>query len=154
MYESGNRQPSAFFDDPQMKFLQSIGHNAQELFDFAEDYCRGKDPTFETALLIAAVRRDYFLVIQHGKHSSRVVSMDTLPSKEAAVDGFIWLPRLLPKARAKLRGEMPADLMYDCGGDRAFFKRVNIHPADFLREVWAAGDDDRRIIEYVKRAAK
>jgi hypothetical protein len=38
-------------------------------------------------------------------------------------------------------------------GDRPFLKRVDIHPADFLREVWAARDDDRKIIEYVKKQA-
>ena len=34
------------------------------------------------------------------------------------IDGIAWLPRILVKARLKLRGEMPADLMYGCGGDR------------------------------------
>jgi hypothetical protein len=43
--------------------------------------------------------------------------------------------------------------MYSCGGDRAFLKKVDIHPADFLREVWAARDDDRKIIEYVTKQA-
>ena len=55
--------------------------------------------------------------------------------------------------RAKLRGEMPSDLMFDCGGDRKFLQSVNHHPADFLRHVWAAGDDDRKIIEVVKKQA-
>ena len=67
--------------------------------------------------------------------------------------GVAWLPRLIAKARAKLRGEMPGELMYGCGGDRAFLRRVNIHPADFLREVWSARDDDEKIIEYVKRSS-
>ena len=39
--------------------------------------------------------------------------------------------------------------MYCCGGDRAFLKKVNIHPADFLRYVWAAHDDDQKIVGYV-----
>lgn len=77
--------------------------------------------------------------------------MDSLPPKDEAVDGIEWLPRIISKARAKLRGEMPAELMFGCGGDRPFLRGVNIHPADFLREVWAAGGEDRRIIEFVKR---
>jgi hypothetical protein len=64
------------------------------------------------------------------------------------------LPRLIAKARAKLRGEMPPDLMYCCGGDRAFLNKVGIHPADFLRTVWSARDDDRKVIDWVKAKAR
>ena len=46
---------------------------------------------------------------------------------------------------------MSPKFMYSCGGDRAFLKKVDIHPSDFLREVWAARDDDQKIIEYVKK---
>jgi hypothetical protein len=80
--------------------------------------------------------------------------MDRLPSKDATVEGIGWLPRIIPKAKAKLRGEMPEDLMFDCGGDRRFFKENKIHPADFLRTVWAAGDDDAEIIAFVKKASQ
>jgi hypothetical protein len=73
-----------------------------------------------------------------------------LPPKPAAVDGIPWLPRLIVKARAKLKGEMDPDTMFVCGGDRAFFEQHKLHPADFLRVTWAAGDDDRKIIDYVK----
>ena len=70
------------------------------------------------------------------------------------MDGIAWLPRLIVKARAKLRGEMPPELMYGCGGDRPFLRGVNIHLADFLRVVWAAGEDDRRVVEHVKRTMR
>jgi len=63
------------------------------------------------------------------------------------------LPRLIEKAKAKLRGEMPPELMYCCGGDRAFLREHGIHPADFLREVWAAGDDTKKILQYVRQNA-
>ena len=61
--------------------------------------------------------------------------------------------RIIEKARAKLRGEMPDELMFCCGGDRAFLRKIDLHPADFLREVWAAGDDTQRVVRYVKSAA-
>ncbi len=152
-YHSGNRQPSSLFSEAESAFLAGIGCSAQEIYDFAEDWCDGKEPTFETSLLITAARRDYFMVVQKGQPSTKTVSMSDLPSKDAAVGGFAWLPRIIPKARAKLRGEMPADLMYGCGGDRAFCQRTNIHLADFLRVVWSAGDDDQQVIEYVKQCA-
>ena len=77
--------------------------------------------------------------------------MDSLPAKKDAVDGIPWLSRLIEKARAKLRGEMPADLMYGCGGDRPFLREMNVELAEFLRLVWLCGDDNRKIIDYVKR---
>ena len=106
-----------------------------------------------TARLITAARRDYLLTIQHGQPTGRVIAVSDLPAKDAALAGFLWLPRQIAKARAKLAGEMPADLMYCCGGDRAFFKRVKCHPADFLRVVWAAHDDDQKIIAYIRQCA-
>ena len=56
--------------------------------------------------------------------TGHTVDMEQLPAKAAQVDGIAWLPRIIAKARAKLRGEMPPDLMYDCGGDRDFLERA------------------------------
>jgi hypothetical protein len=86
-----------------------------------------------------------------GAPSAKQISMDDLPSKKEAVDGIEWLPRLIEKARAKLRGEMPADLMYGCGGDRPFLRSMNVELAEFLHVVWRAGNDNRKIIDYVKK---
>ena len=41
--------------------------------------------------------------------------------------------------------------MYGCGGDRPFLRNMNIELAEFLRLVWSAGNDDRQIVEYVKK---
>ena len=152
-YRGGNRQPATFFDAAESAFLTGIGCTPQELYDFAEDWCGAQEPSFGTVLLITAVRRDYFLTIQHGQPTGRMITMADLPAKDAALGGFIWLPRQIAKARAKLAGEMPPELMYGCGGDRAFFKRVKCHPADFLRVVWSARDDDEKIIAYIRRCA-
>jgi len=150
-YQKGNRRPATYFNAGETAFLASIGCTAQELYDFAEDWCTTQELSFATVVLITSVRRDFFRVVQKGKRSRRTISTADLPAKDAEVDGFVWLPRIIAKARAKLRGEMPPDLMFGCGGDRPFLKKVDIHPADFLREVWAARDDDRKIIEYVKK---
>jgi len=55
----------------------------------------------------------------------------------------------MAKARAKLRGEMPPEIMYGCGADRPFLRKLGIHPAEFLQIVWDAGHDDQKIIEVV-----
>ena len=154
LHRSGKTDHGQWFSAADTAFLDSIGYTEQEFFDFVDDFCRyGQQPTMEVALLVAAARRDYFLVVQKGKRSGKTVAPSELPAKSAAVDGIAWLPRIIVKARAKLAGEMDPDTMYGCGGDRDFLSRHDIDPADFLRVVWAAGDDDRRIIDYVKSAA-
>jgi hypothetical protein len=79
--------------------------------------------------------------------------MDSLPAKAAEVDGIAWRPRLIVKARVKLRGEMPADLMYGCAGDRPFLQGMNMDLPGFLKLVWENGDNDRAIIDAVKKSA-
>jgi hypothetical protein len=155
-YDEGNKDFESWFSDEDQDFLKSIGCREREFFDFVEDNVTsgGEAPTATTALLIASVRRDYFMVVQKGVSSDRIVLPSELPAKTAELAGFVWLPRIIAKARAKLRGEMDADTMYCCGGDRAFLSKHDIHPADFLRAVWAAHDDDNAIIEYVQGAAK
>jgi hypothetical protein len=152
-YRSEKRDAESMFGEGAREFIAEIGATPQEIFDFVEDSFRGGDPGFETTLLVTAVRRDYFLVVQDGKRSRKIVDMDSLPDGDAELGGIEWLPRIIAKARAKLRGEMPSELMYCCGGDRAFLRENGIHPADFLREVWAAGEDDERILKYVKKYA-
>lgn len=155
-YISGKIDFTAWFGAKDKAFLKSIGYREREFFDFVEDHCNadGDQPTVETALLVAAVRRDFLSIIQHGKTSQKIVAASSLPAKTAEMGGFVWLPRIIAKARAKLRGEMDPDIMFGCGGDRAFLSRHDIHPADFLRAVWAAGDDDKKILTYVKSGGK
>jgi hypothetical protein len=152
-YRAGERDGEKMFGAEQRKFLGAIGATAQEIFDFVEDTFHGGEPGVETTLLVTATRREYFLSVQKGKKSRRVADMDKLSPKDAKLGGIEWLPRIIEKARIKLRGEMPPDLMYCCGGDRAFLREHGIHPADFLREVWAAGDDTQRILEFVRQSA-
>ena len=153
-YRAGRRDAATMFEAGQQEFLVGIGASAAEIFDFVEDNFQGGDPSFETTLLITAARRDYFLTVQQGRRSTQFIDLEALPKKSAALDGIQWLPRIIEKARAKLRGEMPPELMYGCGGDRAFLREHGIHPADFLRGVWAAGDDIKRIVNFVRASAE
>lgn len=149
-YRDGHQKAEGMFDDKARKFLKSIGHTEQELFDFVEDFAKGGEPTLETALRIASVRRDYFLKEQNGIFSPHRIAMEDLPSKDAEIEGIGWLPRLIPKAEAKLRGEMPPDLMFGCGGDRKFFRTRNVAPDDFLRKVWDAHGNHAEVVAWVK----
>ena len=153
-YQAGHQKAAGLVDEKGRTFLASIGYTEQEFFDFVEDFARGGEPTLETALAIAGVRRDYFLNEQKGRRSTHEIDMAALPSKDAEVDGLGWLPRIIPKAEAKLRGEMPPDLMYGCGGDRKFFRTNSIDPAEFLRQVWKASGDKDAVIGWVKKNRK
>ncbi len=152
-FRCGDVDFTGYYTPDDLAFLTSIGYKPREFFDFVEDHVSYGDPNPETALLVAAVRRDYLKVIQHGQLSPVEITPNQLPPKPEAIEGIPWLPRLIAKARIKLRGEMDPEIMYGCGGDRQFFAKYDIHPADFLRTVWAAGDDDAKILAYVKKHA-
>lgn len=150
-YQKGDKNFADYYSQDDLQFLKSIGYKPRELFDFIEDLADEKEPSLSTALLIAAVRRDYFLVAQQGQHSDHEITSADLPTFGDTLEGIAYLPRIITKAQAKLRGELDPDIMFGCGGDRSFLrKHGNIHPADFLRHVWASEDDDAKIAAYVR----
>lgn len=150
VYRSGNQNFETYYTPDDLEFLGEIGCKPREFFDFVEDFCEDGEPSVSTALLVAAVRRDYFLAVQKGASGGPLLTRDDIPTFGDALEGMPYLPRMLAKARAKLRGELDPDLMFCCGGDRNFLrKHGGIHPADFLRRVWAAGEDDRRLADWV-----
>lgn len=152
-YGGGQTDPGGMFNQEETAFLKSIGMTAQNLFDYAEDWTRYNQPDWDTVLLITAARRDYFLHAQRGVPTGRVVTEPELPAKTAELEGIAWLPRIIMKARAFLAGELTPEIMYGCGGDRRFLAEHDIHPADFLRVVWASHGDDAKILSFV-RASK
>ncbi len=153
-YQAGDRGAENLVTSEEARFLSSIGGTAQELYDFVEDWVEAGEPSFNVVLRITAVRREYFVKEQHSQPSAHRISMNAVPPKDATLGGFVWLPRIIAKAKAKLRGEMPPELMYSCGADRRFLKSIGADPADFLRAIWEAGDDDQRVLDYVKEKAK
>ena len=151
-YQSGDRDFQNYYTATDLEFLASIGCQTREFFDFIEDFCEEGEPSASSALLVAAVRRDYFLTVQKSKTSKTVLSAADIPTFGDELDGMTYLPRILEKGRAKLRGELDPDLMFGCGGDRNFLaKHGDIHPADFLRRVWAAGSDPQKLASWVKQ---
>ncbi len=150
LYGKGQRGPETFFGDEEVAFLKANGVQVQHVYDYAEDHTNYGEPGFEHALAIELVRRDYFLNVQNGRPSSATLDVTKMPAKTETVHGIAWLPRLLPKARAKLRGELPSTIMFGCGGDRSFFKEHNILPAEFLALVWRH-EQDHPVIDWVGR---
>lgn len=149
LYAKGTRGAGTFFTTEESAFLAANGITPQALYDYAEDQTNYNEPGYDQALGIELVRRDYFLNVQRGMPSKNTLNEESLPGKTETVEGIEWLPRILPKARAKLRGELPASLMYCCGGDRRFLKANDILPAEFLSLVWRHENDDASIIKWV-----
>jgi len=153
-FRKGQRGAASLFSPEQLAFLSANGITAQHLYDYAEDDVNyGGEPGFDHALGIELLRRDYFLNVQGGRPSNVVLDESKLPAKTDAVRGIEWLPRIIPKTKAKLRGELPPSLMYCCGGDRRFFKTHDILPAEFLNLVWRNEKNDEAIIDWVVRRA-
>lgn len=149
-YRSGARDANTSFPEEDAKFLASIGCSPHEIHDFVEDWCDGGVPTFTTVLRITAIQRDYFLNELKGQPASTKVDSSSLPERDAEFGGHRWLPRIIAKARAKLRGELPPGLMYSCGADRQFLNTTGLKAPEFLETVRNAGDDDQKILAYVQ----
>jgi hypothetical protein len=150
-YRAGDSDFTGYYPPADSALLGEIGCKPREFFDFVEDFCDEGQPSPSTALLVAAVRRDYFEVVMGGKPGERNLTANDIPTFGDELAGIAYLPRILAKARAKLRGELDPDLMYGCGGDRAFLQRNGgIHLADFLRQVWAAGGEDEKIAAWIR----
>ena len=154
IYKNGMQKAEAMFSKEEEAFLQSIGSTPQEIFDFVEDWCDDGSPDPETALAITNIRRDYFLNIQQGKFSETIKQEHDFPARRASLADLEWFPRIIAKAQAKLRGELPPDLMYSCGGDRRFLNKVNVSPVEFLEHVRDAGDNVDEIVQFVTNRSK
>ena len=154
-YAAGQRGAEKYFNSTETAFLTANGITAQNLYDYAEDETGGGEPGWDKAIAIEMIRRDYFLNVQDGKSSGKIIDETKMPAKADAIKGISWLPRIIPKAKAKLRGELPASLMYCCGGDRHFFQEHDLNPAEFLSMVWRNENNDAAIVDWVvKRKTK
>lgn len=150
LYAQGNFDVATYFDESEKAFLTTIGLRPINVYDYIEDFSDSGEPDWDTYLLIAAARRDYFLYKQHGIASISEIHASELPPKDAELDGIRWLPRIIRKAQCFIEGGLCHDIMYCCGGDRRFLKNHNIHPADFLREIWSAKGDEAKILAFVR----
>ena len=153
-YEAGRTTADTMFDEADGAFLKSIGATPQEIFDYVEDASYGGDPSYEDVLEVTSIRRDFFESVMNGEFSEKLVNEGDLPRKTDAVAGISWLPRIIAKARAKLRGALPPELMYGCGGDRPFLRRAGIRLPEFLAVVRDAGVDDAAIVAYYQDRVK
>jgi len=149
LYQRGYRETNRFPVENDLPLLAGFGMSKMDVFDYAEDWCLHQEPDFITFLLVHYERWNYFTEEQGSIRSTEVLDPSTLPEKTKKAEGVVWLPRIIPKAKAKLRGELPPSVMYGCGGDRLFFKSNKVHPAQFLRIIRRFWDNEQAIINWV-----
>jgi hypothetical protein len=154
LYARGQRRADSYFTADEQTWLTANGLTPQHLYDYAEDQNGHGEPGYDHALSIEFTRRCYFLTVQKGLSSGAILDERSLPPKTEKAAGIEWLPRIIPKAKAKLRGELPPSLMYCCGGDRKFFKTHDIMPAEFLTVIWKNEDNDQAIIDWVAQRSR
>ena len=111
-HKEGRQDPEGMFEGDEPTFLKSIGCGTQELFDFCDDYVNWDDVIYEHVEALQAVRYEYFKNELNSQPASHQMEMNEFPAKTDEIEGIAWLPRLITKARAKLAGNLPADLMY------------------------------------------
>lgn len=111
-HKAEHRSPDTMFEPDEAKFLKSIGCNTWEMFDFCDDYVNWDDVIYDHIEALQAVRYEHFKNELNSQPASRRMEMNEFPAKTDEVEGIAWLPRLITKARAKLAGQLPADLMY------------------------------------------
>jgi len=149
-YRTGCRAPGQVVSADGLKFLKTLGLDAQCLYDYADDSVRYGEPSVEVFLEVAEIRASHFRNVLGGRVDGAAHLEAELPTKQAEFDGVAWLPRIIRKAQFFLEGRMPADIMYGCSGDRAFLSKFAIGLPEFLRLVRDTGGDPAVILKAIR----
>ena len=156
-YHRNSRTPAdRFFLPEEAEFLESIGYQAEEMHGYVQDYAVMGEPSPSTTLLIAAMRRSYFIVSQRGiSGNTSPVRAQDLPAETDDFQEIPYLPRIIRKAEAKMYGTLDPAIMYADAKDREFLKsHGNIHPADFLYWAWMFRGDKQKMVTAVLNAIR
>src|SRR5579884_4274192 len=66
------------------------------------------------------------------------------------LDGIRWLPRMIDKARAAMKGTLGDYLYGQSPMDRSLLRALGLSYKDFTRIVREAGDDDERVMQLLR----
>lgn len=145
-----------FYLPEEQGFLSTIGYQPAEMHGYVREYAEKGAPSPSTALLIAAVRRHYFLNAMRGiSGNAKPISSADLPPETDEFQEIPYLPRIIRKAEAKLYGTLAADIMYGDEKDREFLRtHGDFHLADFLQLAAAARSDRQKLVSAVLNAMR
>lgn len=145
-----------FYLPEEQNFLSTIGYQPAEMHGYVREYAEKGAPSPSTTLLIAAVRRHYFLNVMRGiSGNAKPITAADLPAETDEFQEIAYLPRIIRKAEAKIHGTLAADLMYGDEKDREFLRtHGDFHLADFLQLAAAARSDRQRLVSAVLNAMR
>lgn len=145
-----------FYLPEEQNFLSTIGYQPAEMHGYVREYAEKGAPSPSTALLIAAVRRHYFLNAMRGiSGNAKPITAADLPAETDEFQEIAYLPLIIRKAEAKLHGTLAADIMYGDAKDREFLRtHGDFHLADFLQLAAAARSDRQRLVSAVLNAMR
>ena len=145
-----------FYLPEEQSFLSTIGYQPAEMHGYVREYAEKGAPSLSTALLIAAVRRNYFLNAMRGiSGNAKPITSADLPPETDEFQEIAYLPRIIRKAEAKLYGTLAADIMYGDEKDREFLRtHGGFHLADFLQLAAAARSDRQKLVSAVLNAMR
>ena len=145
-------QADRFFLPEECKFLSEIGYTEPEMYAYINAYATKGDPSPTTILLIAAMRRSFFIVSQRGIFgNAKPVSEEDLPAETDDYQGIAYLPRMIRKAEAKLHGTLGEGLMYYCDRDREFLRSHDPPVCGFLfLQIPTFGKGNRVLGKYLR----
>ncbi len=139
-----------FFLPEELEFLEGIGYSAAEMHGYVREYATQGEPSPTTVLLIAAVRRSFFLTQLRGISAAQIVPARELPPESETYQDIPYLPRLIRKATLKLHGTLDPHELYANEKDRQFLREHGeIHPADFLYLTWFSHGELQKIVQHV-----
>ncbi len=145
-----------FYLPEEQQFLGTIGYQPAEMHGYVVEYAEKGAPSPSTALLIAAVRRSYFLNSMRGiSGNAKPITAADLPAETEEFQEIPYLPRIIRKAEAKLYGTLAADIMYGDEKDREFLRtHGDFHLADFLQLAASVRSDRQRLVSAVLNAMR
>lgn len=145
-----------FYLPEEQDFLKTIGYQPAEMHGYVREYAEKGAPSPSTTLLIAAVRRHYFLNAMRGiSGNPKLIKASDLPAETEEFQEIPYLPRIIRKAEAKLYGILSPDIMYGDEKDREFLRtHGNFHLADFLQLTAAARSDRQKLVSAVLNAMR
>ncbi len=145
-----------FYLPEEQDFLKSIGYQPAEMHGYVREFAEKGAPSPSTALLIAAVRRNYFLNAMRGiSGNAKPIKAADLPAETEEFQEIAYLPRIIRKAEAKLYGILAPEIMYGDEKDREFLRtHGGFHLADFLQLAAMARSDRQKLVSAVLNAMR
>ena len=112
LYQKGNTEAENFPISDDLPFLNNIGLNKMDIFDYVEDWICEGTPDLATFLLIHDIRRDFFIEEQKGIHSKKSCVQKIYLERMRKLKGSSGFQELFPKQGPNFVANFPLKLCF------------------------------------------